>query len=65
MKRELSAFIARMYRTVITEKQMLGEKDSEGKKPISLEASELLAKTLFESGEKRDIFAHLFLVLDW
>ena len=23
------------------------------------------AKTLFESREKRDIFAHLFLVLDW
>ena len=35
------------------------------KKPISLKAYEILAKTLFESGEKRDIFAHLFIVLYW
>ena len=44
---------------------MLGIKIPEGKKPISLEAYELLVKTLFEGGEKRDIFEHLFLALDW
>ena len=54
-----------MERTVILEKQLVGIKIYKGKNPISLEAYELLAKTLFEIREKRDIFAHLFLVLDW
>ena len=31
----------------------------------SLKSYELLAKTIFESGENKDIFEHLFLVLDW
>ena len=44
---------------------MISLKISEVKEPISLEVDELLAKTLFESVEKRDIFAHLFLVLDF
>ena len=50
MKRELSTFIAGMERTVTVEKQMLGLDISEGKNPISLEAYEILANTLFESG---------------
>ena len=54
-----------MERALITEKHMLGLKIPGGKKIISIEEYELLAKTLFESGEKRGIFEHLFLVLDW
>ena len=65
LKREPSKFISGMERTVIVEKQMLGHKTHEGKKPISLDSYDILAKTLFESGEKRDIFAHIFLVLYW
>ena len=34
-------------------------------KTISLEAYEILEKILFESGENRECFAHIFLVLDW
>jgi hypothetical protein len=65
MKKELSTFIAGLERTGLHEKQSLGLKLAEGKKPISQKAYELLAKALFESGKKEDIFAHLFLVLDW
>ena len=54
-----------MERTVIAEKQMLGLKISKGKNPISLEAYDLLVKTLFESREKRDVFELIFLVLYW
>ena len=43
---------------------MIGLKPPE-EKTISLESYELLTKTLFESEEKRDIYEHLFLVLDW
>ena len=34
------------------------------KKTITLEAYEILANTIFESGEKGDISAHIFLFLD-
>ena len=44
---------------------MLGIRTSEGEKPISLKTYEILANTLFEVGEKRDIFAHLFIFLYW
>ena len=54
-----------MDRTVLMAKTSLGLKISEGKKALSLEAYELLAVTLFESEHKKDIFAHLFLILDW
>ena len=56
---ELSKIIVGMERTVIEEKQMLGLKMSKGKKPISLEAYELLTKALFESGEG-GIFLHIY-----
>ena len=59
MKRELSIFIAGMERTVISEKQMLGLKISKETPAISLKAYALLAKTLVDSGENRDIFAHI------
>ena len=65
MKIDLSKFIAGMDRTSNMNKQMLGIKKPEGKNPITLKAYELLAKTLVESGERRDIFAHLLLVLHW
>ena len=42
---------------------MLDLKISEGKKKSS--PYELLAKTIFESEEKRDTFAHLCLVFNW
>lgn len=61
----LSKYIAGMDRTILTEKEQLGLSLSEGKKPMSVDAFELLAETLFRSKDKRDIFAHLFLVLDW
>lgn len=61
----LSKYIAGMDRTILIEKEQLGLSLSEGKKPMSVEAYELLAETLFHSKDKKDIFAHLFLVLDW
>ena len=45
-----------MERKIIAEKHMPGHNIYKGKKTISLEEYELLAKRLFESGEKRDIF---------
>ena len=49
---------------VMAEKQMLGLKIPKGKNHISLNTYEILVNTLFETKERRDIFAHLFLVLD-
>ena len=49
MKREISTFFAGMERTIITEKQMFGIKIPK-RKIISLEAYEILARTLFERG---------------
>ena len=46
LKRELSTFFAKIERTIIVEKEMLGLKISEGKK-ISLERYEILARTIF------------------
>lgn len=63
--REMTGYIAGLQQTGIEEKQKLGLKLSEGKKPITREGYEFLAKTLFYSDKKEDIFAHLFLVLDW
>ena len=60
----LSTFIVGTERTEIAEKQMLGLKIPKGKNPISLNTYEILVNTLFETKEKRDIFAHLFLVFD-
>ena len=65
MANELGIFIAGIKRNVASAKNHLGLKISEGKEAMSEEAFEMLAKTLFQSKDKRDIFNHLFLVLDW
>ena len=61
----LRKFIAGKRRTGLKEKQHLGLKITEGKRAMSFEAYELIAKYLFHSGKKEHIFAHLFMVLDW
>ncbi|KAL7524807.1 hypothetical protein ACHAXR_003117, partial [Thalassiosira sp. AJA248-18] len=65
MAREVAKFLQGMERCILSAKQKLGLKISEGKKALSFKAYSMLAKKLFESGAKEDIFAHLFLVLDW
>ena len=65
MKKDLSTLVAGFERSGASETQALGMQISKGKKPISLEAYELLTKRLFQSGKKEDVFVHLFLVLDW
>ena len=65
MTREIAMFLSGMERTISSAKQKLGLKISEGKKPMSYRAYSLLAKRLFQSRAKEDVFTHLFLVLDW
>ncbi|GFH55956.1 hypothetical protein CTEN210_12433 [Chaetoceros tenuissimus] len=65
MKKDLSIFIAGIDRTGANQAQKLGLKIGHGKKPMSFEAYEMIAKHLFQSGDPQDVFAHLFLVLDW
>ena len=65
MRKNLSTLVAGFERSGASETQALGMQINKGKKPMSLEAYELLSKELFQSGKKEDIFAHLFLVLDW
>ena len=65
MKKDLSIFIAGIDRTGANQAQKLGLKIGHGKKPMSFEAYEIIAKHLFQSGDPQDVFAHLFLVLDW
>ena len=62
---EMKIFISGLQRTGLEEKQQLGLKIREGKKPMSVEVFEFLAKNLLHSKKKEDIFCHLFLVLDW
>ena len=49
----------------MSHKQKLGLKITEGKREMSKSAYSALAKILFESEAKEDVFAHLFLILDW
>ena len=65
MQKEMSLFVNGMKRSEAAAKQHLGLKITEGKAPLILEAYEFLARKLFYSGDKRDVFAHLFFVLDW
>ena len=65
LQKEMSVFVNGMKRNEKAAKQHLGLKISEGKEPLTLEAYEFLAKKMFYSGNKKDIFAHLFYVLDW
>ena len=61
----MTGYIAGLQRTGIEEKQNLGLKLTEGKRPITMAAYEFLAKNIFYSDKKEDVFSHLFLVLDW
>ena len=65
MRDNLKMLIAGKRRAGLKEKEGLGLSIVEGKRPLSQEAYELLAKTLFFSEKKEHIFAHVFLVLDW
>ena len=57
---EMSLFVNGMKRCEKAAKTHLGLKITEGKEPLSVEAFEFLAKKLFYSGEKKNVFAHLF-----
>ena len=63
-KRELSTIYCRNGDDSNGRETDAWSKNPQRKKTISLEAYELLAKTLFEGTENRDIFAHLFQGLD-
>lgn len=65
LRSQLSTYIAGLERTILKEKEKLGLSLLEGKKEMSEEAYELLAEALFCSSSKKDVFSHLFLVLDW
>ena len=65
MQDHLRIFIAGKRRAGIKEKEELGLTITEGKRPLSQQAYELLAKTMFFSERKEHVFAHVFLVLDW
>lgn len=65
LSRNLSKYISGIDRTIVKAKEKLGLSITEGKKPMSEDAFEELAGVLFRSDRKSDIFAHLFLVLDW
>ena len=54
-----------MKRIVQAAKQHLGLKITEGKVGMPFDVYERAAMNLFFSPEKEDVFAHLFLVLDW
>ena len=59
MKIELSTFIARMERTLIVEKQMLGLIISEEKNPSTSRHVRPLQRNYLEA-EKRGIFLHIY-----
>ena len=54
-----------MKRITQAAKQHLGLKLTEGKVPMPLKVYNNIAKKLFFSGDKEDVFCHLFFVLDW
>ena len=65
MQDNLKMLLSGKRRADLKEKEGLGLSITEGKRPLSQEAFELLAKTLFYREKKEHIFAHVFLVLDW
>ena len=65
MASEMAIFIQGMKRTVTSAKETLGLKIGEGKDALKFEGYDYTAKKLFFSRDKRDVFNHLFLVLDW
>ena len=65
MSRELSLFIEGMKRIETAAKRHLGLKIQKGKDALTWEGYEYTARTLFLSGEPKDVYFHTFLVLDW
>lgn len=65
MQKELSTFFIMNEPYNPNSKRKLGLKMSHGRKRLCLKAYELLAKKLFISRKPEDVFAHLFLTLDW
>lgn len=64
MQRDFKSFISGQRCTGLKEKQSLGLQITEGKKALSIQAYELIAKYLFYSGTKENVFGNLFYVLD-
>lgn len=62
---KMNKFMGGMKRITQAAKQHLGLKLTEGKLPMPLKVYNNIAKKLFFSGEKEDVFCHLFFVLDW
>ena len=62
---DMAKFMGGMKRIVQAAKQHLGLKITEGKVGMPFDVYERAAMNLFFSPEKEDVFAHLFLVLDW
>ena len=65
MQKDMSLFVNGMKRSESAAKQHLGLKITEGKEPLTQETCEFPAKKMFYSPDKKDVFAHLFCVLDW
>lgn len=61
----LASYLKGVSRHIQAAKQNLGLKLTKGKASMKPEAFELIAKHLFESGDKRDVFCHLMFLLDW
>ena len=62
---DIAKFMGGMKRVAQAAKMHLGLKLTEGKVAMPIEVYERMSKKLFCSEEKEDVFAHLFLVLDW
>jgi hypothetical protein len=62
---DLSIYLKGVNRHIAAAKQHLGLKLTTGKAVMPPKVYEHIAETLFRSGEKRDIFCHLMLLLDW
>jgi len=65
MKTRVATYISGVTRRGMQQKQSLGLKIVEGKKPMKKECYSKLAELFFKSDDRECIFAHLFLILDW
>jgi hypothetical protein len=61
----MSKYMGGMKRVTQAAKQHLGLKLTEGKEAMSIGVYNKVAKRLFYSNKKEDVFCHLFFVLDW
>ena len=62
---DIAKFMGGMKRVTQAAKMHLGLKLTGGKVAMPIETYQKMARKLFYSQEKEDVFAHLFLVLDW